>query len=410
MGILQFLADQNSKAGFADWVGNQFGSDSPITQLAQADPDTARQILPNLLLKQDAQNREEAAFRDFYGVGQPDQNGITWNKPNASALARLQAGPAEDQTQFDLSPEQIQQLSIQNALKSQSQADQARKISALALMPAAIQSQYSQNIALNGSQGEGGGQIDKIATAIANYQMPPPSSFQLKTPAGLAIQNRIMEINPDYDANVYKERTKTAQDISPGGVMGQKIGQAQTAINHLASLMEASEKMGGVNAGPASNAINYIINAANSQDPELIKYKRFQKMSADEVAKFVAGSGGSTEADRKAQEELLSATNSPEARKTAAQAAVQTMFGKLEPIADQYNKAYGTNKIPADFLSNETKLSLKKLGMLPDGVDISEEQPKQEAAKSALSQIGQKGPDPRLLEALRKRGLLNGNR
>lgn len=224
--------------------------------------------------------------------------------------------------------------------------------------------------------------------------MAPPTGQQLRTPWGLAVQAKVLEQNPDYDANVFKERTKTKQDMSPGGVMGQKIGQAQTAINHLASWLESSNKLPSVQAGMASSPINKLINMWNSQNPNLVAAKRYQEMSGDEIAKFISGAGGSTENDREAQRELLSVDASPSARQAAAQSAIQTMFGKLEPIADQYNKAYGTNITPEDLLSPETKKSLSSMGMLSD------------KGEQQLQQGKGRRVNPALLLALKKRGLL----
>lgn len=381
--ILDYFGEQAALSGSQNYAKKMFGEGSKEDLLAQEDPRLFRQMLPSILEKQ----QQQEAIGSVFGRQQPPQGmpqitsgdldplaPIPQTLPNQSALGSLtQQEPQQDQSRIAM---------LQNYTK----------------LPTALQSVVAKQLELTGNIAGKNEAIDKIAQGIADYRNAPLTGFALKSPMGMAVQERVLELNPEYDANVFKERAKTKADLSPGGNMGQKIGQAQTAINHLASYLEASEELGGANLGIASNPLNYLYNKWESQTPAYQRAARFQKMSADEVAKFVAGSSGGTQQDRLAQEELLSLTNSPEARKSAAQAAVATMFGKLEPIADQYNKSYGTNKTPADFLSEETKLSLAKLGMLPEGT---------EPPRSALAQIlSPQARNPALYEEMKKRGLI----
>lgn len=415
--LLQYLGEQSALSGVQEWAKNHADEIGPLAvDLAQSDPRIFRQMLPNLMGKQAEQKQEAKAARDFFGIGQPDASGITWNNPDASALARLQGLGQEDpipqtlpdslkpilnydpQSRFDLTPEQTALLAIQNAQKAQGQAAQAKKVTALGALAPALQQAAAQSLSM-GDMGATGGTIDKIAEGIANYKIPPLNGFVLKTPQGLAIQSRIMDINPDYDANKFTALKKSEQDMQVTGSMGKTIASSETAINHLAAYLKASEGLGGVNLGFASNPINAVLNLFKNQSPDYQTARRLQSMAGDEVAKFVAGASGGTEEDRRIQRELLSLNNSPDARKAAAQAAVKTMFGKLEPIANQYNQLHGTDKPITDFLSPETKKSLAELDMLPEG-----EQPA-EKKTSALAQIsaGKITPEMARAELARRR-------
>lgn len=385
--FLDFIADQRSKSDLADWAQSQYGQSNPgFAQLAAADPDTFRKLLPTIM----QQSNEQNAINSAYDLNKPPPAAT----PSPSALLQLADGNYGDQQPNAPIPQTLpaldqQGLSLQpQAVQPPQQPSALQKLAgSMAFLPPALQALVGQQLMYSGIGGDGaGGGLSKQAQAIASYKEAPVTGNQLKSPQGMALQNMVLDANPDYDATKYKERQKVATDISPGGVLGQKLSAAETAINHLSSMMDASSQLGGVNASFVSQPINAVRNYFHNQDPALIGYNRFANMSGDEIAKFVAGASGGTLEDRTSQKDALTVNNSPKARQAAAQAAVQTMFGKLEPIADQYNKAYDDHKTAFDFLSPETQKSLTKLGMSPDGTSDAASTA-YAPAQSALAQI-----------------------
>ena len=380
MGLLEFLADQRSKSDLADFSANQWGQDSWQAKLAQADPESFRQILPTQMGQVSQQSAINQAFpqpssqptvvpQQVFPIGAGGSGDQQPSAPVPQSLPTQDFSPLASLTQPQTIPA-APPTPLQRMMANYSQLPP--NLQAVA----AQMQQYG-----GGGDGSGGSQIEPFAQAVADYKMPL-SNLSRNPALQLAVKDMVLAINPDYDETKYKERQNVAASMAPGGNIGQKLTQVQTAINHLAAYKTASDNLGGVNAGFLSQPINAIGNYFRSQNPDLIKEQRLQSMAGDEVARFTAGSSGGTEADRKQQQDLLSITQSPQARTAAAQAAVQTMFGKLEPIADQYNKAYGKNISPADLLSDETKSSLAKLGMLPDNAT-----PPAAGGSSALAQM-----------------------
>ena len=52
-GLLEFIADQNSKSDLANWAQKNLGDTNPgLAQLAQADPNSFRQMLPSIIQQQ----------------------------------------------------------------------------------------------------------------------------------------------------------------------------------------------------------------------------------------------------------------------------------------------------------------------------------------------------------------------
>jgi len=287
-------------------------------------------------------------------------NGVEWNSP------RAQIQPQPDNS------------------------EQLKKWGAIAALPSNMQQQAILNLTTSGGgTGVGGGMtgdelLKNLPSSDANMVTAmhegrvPFTGMSSRSPQMQRIVALTEQAFPDFDATAWQERSKVSKDFSAGGGSGQKITQVQTAINHLASLADASEKLGGANAGFVSPLLNGAYNMTQSQNPALLAYKRFSDLAGSEIANFVAGGRGSTLADRQHQAGELDINNSPEARLSAAQTGVQAMFGKLEPIVEQYNKSFGTNKNVTDFLSPETKGSLAKLGMMAGDDNQLTTAPKQE--------------------------------
>lgn len=132
MGLLEYIDDQKALSKIQDWAKNIYGEDDPKTALAQADPRLFREMVPSLLKEEEDKN----AYREYMGLPKMDKNGIYWNQ------AAPQQAPLDDQTQFDLSPEQSNAMAQSNAQMAQEQLSQNKKISALANLPQVFQQAF----------------------------------------------------------------------------------------------------------------------------------------------------------------------------------------------------------------------------------------------------------------------------
>jgi len=387
-GLLQFIADQNSKSDLADWAKQQYGGSNPgLAQLAAADPDSFRQLLPTLIGQQTQQNAINQAFpqpsnqptvvpQQVFPIGDGNNGDQQPGAPAPQSLPTQDYSPLASLMQPQVIPA-APPTALQRMMANYSQ------------LPANLQAVAAQQQQYGGSEG-GSSQIDTFANAVANYKMPL-TNLSRNPAMQLAVKDRVLQINPDYDETIYKERQKVTNDFTPGGAVGKKLIAAETAINHLGMAQDASDTLGGVGLGKiGSGLINPLLNWANSQDPSLQKYQRFSKQGADEVAAFT---DSNTIPGMAAQESLLSPDLGPDARKTAIQAAVATMQGKLQPEVDAYNRTHQSNKTVADFMAPETRQTLQKLGMLP--VDIGGTS----QSGSALSQMSQPSITPAMAQA-----------
>lgn len=91
-GLLDFIADQNSKSDLADWAQATLGQSQPgLAQLAKADPNSFRQLLPSIIQQQMGQQ----AITQLYNGGS--------SQPQSAAPAQ-QSPLAQYGSQGDSSP------------------------------------------------------------------------------------------------------------------------------------------------------------------------------------------------------------------------------------------------------------------------------------------------------------------
>lgn len=199
-------------------------------------------------------------------------------------------------------------------------------------------------------------QLATQVKALAEGRMAFPSGFALKSPYWQQMLQAVSMYDPNFDAVNYNARAKTRGDFT-SGKSASNITALETAINHLAELQDANEKLGGTAVG--NTAINWGKNQMS--DPALVNYNTIAKTAADEVSKATAGPGGSALADREERLKEFTANQSPEARKAAILAAIKLLNGRLEPLANTYNTGMGTTKDGLDLLSPKARLAYQKL-------------------------------------------------
>lgn len=207
-------------------------------------------------------------------------------------------------------------------------------------------------------------QISSQVKALAEGRMQFPSGFALKSPYWQQMLQAVSTYDPNFDAVNYNARAKTRADFTSGS-SSKNLTALETAINHLAELQDANEKLGGTAIG------NTLINKGKSalSDPALVNYNTIAKTAADEVSKATAGPGGSALADREERLKEFTANQSPEARKAAILAAIKLLNGRLEPLANTYNTGMGTTKDGLDLLSPKARKAYQKLTGVQEPLD-----------------------------------------
>lgn len=354
-GIVSSFIRMGQESALKDWAAKQYGQSNPgLASLAAADPEMFKSVLPDIIKHE----QEGKAIADYYGASsRPQQQpaipeGVPQNAD--SVLARM--------AQSEQQPQQND-----NAL---------RKYQAMAYLPSALQSVAAQQMMFENPTAGGGVNTNgstpeeimkslnpNVAATVKSMlegRQAPPSSFAQKSPYWQQMMAIANQVDPEFDQTAWKQRVDTTNDmISTKGKSRQSINSAEMAINHLVHLQEQNKKLGGW--GVLNEAVrNPIMTATN--DPRIGPYNNTAKNAADEISKVMTGTSGGTGEDRATRFKQLSAdAGSPEVREATIQNQIDLIMGKLEPMADSYNKAMGKSIKPLELLSPATQAAFKKL-------------------------------------------------
>ena len=178
---------------------------------------------------------------------------------------------------------------------------------------------------------------NRIAGIMAG-KIPYPATNRKDTQP---ILNAISQVDPTFDATVWKARNKAASDYSPGGSVGKQILSGQTAVNHLYDLALAAQKLPDHYFGWANSLSNGVAPVGSNQGENLIRFNRSRTLYAPEVSKFLAGTGVAPEAETKKHYESFS----PSLGKTGALNSLATdvkfITDKFDPLASSYEETMG---------------------------------------------------------------------
>ena len=149
------------------------------------------------------------------------------------------------------------------------------------------------------------------AQSILDYESPPPVGPT--TPAKIALQNEVQKLAQEqgktYDAGQYKILNKTRQDFITGP-QGKIVSSMNTAVAHLDTLDDAGKALHSGQI-PISNKIVKEF-ATQLGLPQYTSFESIKHVVGSEIAKAVAGSGGSALADRQAIEKEFDSASSPD--------------------------------------------------------------------------------------------------
>ena len=206
---------------------------------------------------------------------------------------------------------------------------------------------------LQAQQGQEGS-VESTASMIANYQYPPLSGWALRTPWGEAVMARIRQINPNYDATRYGEKSQAVKSFATGP-QGNLVRSFNVAIFHLDTLQKLSDALANGDT-KAFNALAQQI-AAQTGDPAPTDFNAARQIVGQEIVKaIVAGGGGVTERQEAAKQ--LSNANSPSQLANVIKTYKELMGGQLRGLSKQYEQSTGLKNFN-EFLYPETQRELE---------------------------------------------------
>lgn len=194
-------------------------------------------------------------------------------------------------------------------------------------------------------------QMASRAKMIANYEMPPPSSYEMaKNPNAAALMEKVAEHNPDYTANEYASRSKAFKDFG-SGKQGTQVRSFNVALAHLSSLEKAADALDNKDTQLFNKIGNEYARQTGNSAPT--NFDGMKKLVTDEIVKAVVGAGGGV-ADREEASKTLSSASSPSQLIGMMGKYRELMAGQLGGLQQQYEQSTGRKDFER-WLSPEAK-------------------------------------------------------
>jgi hypothetical protein len=187
--------------------------------------------------------------------------------------------------------------------------------------------------------------VDARAQAIAKYQLPPIANP--RQPADRAVMNRVLELNPDYDAKRYVGETAGARST------GTRLANMENISYKLASVvpdaLAASDAVARGRWVPVNQAIQMI--QSGTSNPALEAFKTQNMNLAELWARAQKPTGVLDVALQQRAIEILSTAKSPEAYRTIVGQIVREIQREMQATKDQQaGKPLEVPEVPGAFV------------------------------------------------------------
>ena len=203
------------------------------------------------------------------------------------------------------------------------------------------------------------------AKAVLRGQQPAPVMGQgQKDPKDMAIMQMVYAANPQFNTGVFAQRQKALEGFNDGSAPssnGGMVTNAETGLQHLATLAQASEELGKLqgNNWPVHNRLDRYMgdvtggNYANA----ISKFEAAKGEFVLEATKFLTGGEGSDSA-RKSLDEAVDENATPETRRQAIQTFSKLMQDKLGVLGGRYQQGVGSTAEPYKTIDPTTQQAI----------------------------------------------------
>jgi hypothetical protein len=212
---------------------------------------------------------------------------------------------------------------------------------------------------------------ETMAKQIAFYKAAPLGQFSLNKPWGQSTMDRVMQLNPEYDAAQYAPRASALKSYAAGGKESLGIDSINIGMNHIDTLrgLALAQKNGNI------KQFNRLANAFATQtgNPAPTNLRMATDMVAPEIVKAVTGVGGTGEERAHFGESLTGKGSYSPDQVLGALNQVQELFsGRLKEKKRSYERSTKLNNFDEEFLSPTAKRLLNKEAPAkahPDDID-----------------------------------------
>lgn len=222
-----------------------------------------------------------------------------------------------------------------------------------------------------------------LVKGMVEGRISPPSSFAASKPYWQNLIQMATAYDPTFDETTWSGRVATRKDFA-AGKSAQAVTALNTALSHASTLADDFDKMGNT-ALPAWNVLTNNVGQALG-GAALTKATETRDALASEARKVFAASGGGNLTELQEWQKNFPLNGSPTQQKAALQGFVDLLDGRLQGLADQYNRGMGKADDPMTLLQPKARAAYEKLsGRTPptDAVGYQTGKPPDKSAGSA---------------------------
>jgi hypothetical protein len=205
------------------------------------------------------------------------------------------------------------------------------------------------------------GQTSAQVKALAEGRMQFPQGFALKSPYWQNMLNMVAQYDPSFDAVNYNARAGTRKDFT-SGKSAENVTALNTAIAHLQTLSNNFKQLDNSDFPAYNSAANFL--GRQFGNPEIQKNVAATGTTAEAVAHELAKvfrSTGMSEGEINAWKQKINTNATPAEQQAIIDGAIELMNGRLEALADRYNKGLGTTSDGLELLSPKSREAITNL-------------------------------------------------
>lgn len=176
--------------------------------------------------------------------------------------------------------------------------------------------------------------------AIIDYKKRLPGRT---TKLGQYITDLVYNADPSYSEAEYDKRSKVMKDYAASGPIGKQINAAQTAINHMDTLLQLSEALNNKDV----QLVNRLKNTINTQLglPAATNFDAAKSALANELMTYFRNSGVPSQRESEEWRKSLMAAQSPAQIKGVIATMTDLLEGRMKVLSANYERDMGGRKI-----------------------------------------------------------------
>ncbi len=177
--------------------------------------------------------------------------------------------------------------------------------------------------------------------------MPPTSYILARSPQWSKYLQLASQYDPSFDESTWSARVKTRGSFS-AGPDSQNVTAINTALAHAGRLQQSLAALGNYSFAPANAIANAVLTASGSARPTVAR-EDIDAFTSEMRKVFAGNYGGLTELESWRKDFPIN--GSPAAQQGALREGIELLSGRMDALADKYNRAMGTHLTGEDLLS-----------------------------------------------------------